>query len=101
MKLPNLNGYKYRGRFLGWGGDPLADWEIMFSVFLILLSGIAIWCATVFMEAKGRDMENAVEAEASPLNIDVLKRTAGYYERQRLDFEALRTTPETTPDPSR
>ncbi len=101
IKIFDKSGYANRGRFLGWGSGPDADWKVIFPIFTILLIVIAILSFIAFMNvgsgAFGSDISSTVE---SPLDKKLLQGNVKYYKEKQNIFESLRTGKETTPDPS-
>lgn len=99
MKTSIESTYKNRGRLLGFGSGPDADWRVMFSLFLVLLMIALISAFILFGRVGGGEEGLGTEVE-SPVNEAALRRTANYYEKQKLDFESAKSVPETIPDPS-
>ncbi|MEK7194548.1 MAG: hypothetical protein AAB660_02570 [Patescibacteria group bacterium] len=101
IKIFDKNGYANRGRFLGWGSGPDADWKVIFSVLILLLLATAIFSTIVFLNvgngAFGSDVTSTTE---SPLDKKLLQNNVKYYKNKQSVFESLRVGKETTPDPS-
>jgi len=99
MKNTIDNSYKNRGRLLGWGSGPDADWRVMFLAFLVVIAVSAIANYIMFKKVRGGYMAED-DAIQSPINTGLLRRIAKYYEDRKAGFESARTLPELTPDPS-
>ncbi|HRH25755.1 MAG TPA: hypothetical protein PLD99_02250 [Parcubacteria group bacterium] len=102
MKIFDKDGYKNKGRFLGWGSGPKEDWMILFGVFCVSLLIVAAYSGWVFYDSMRGEFasETNVIAE-SPIDIKVIKSTAAQYTTKSASFETLLKTKETTPDPSK
>ncbi|MBX4195754.1 hypothetical protein KW796_02255 [Candidatus Parcubacteria bacterium] len=92
------NTYKNHGRLLGWGSSPEADWKVMFSLFLILVLIAGVLSAEVFYSLK--DGESGEFDNSMPVDLDLLRKTALYYDKKVSEFKTLQNTAETAPDPS-
>lgn len=102
IKIFDKDGYRSKGRFLGWGSGPKDDWKIMFSAFAIALAIVVIYSGFVFYDSMNGEFgaETNVTTE-SPIDIKVIKTTAEQYKAKKASFETLLNTKETTPDPSK
>jgi hypothetical protein len=99
MKKSIDSTYGNHGGFLGWGSGPDADWKVMFSIFIFALLICAATSVLLYRDAK-KSFDSESEATASPLNKEQLRRTANFYQEQKLNFETARTSSVTIPDPS-
>ena len=99
MKTSIESTYRNKGRALGWGSGPDADWKVMFLTFVILLLLTLGLCINLYIGVRntGEMGENNLVA---PISEAKLKRVSGYYQKQKLDFESARSIPETIKDPS-
>ncbi len=93
--------YKDKGRSLGLGGNPDADWKIMFSIFLFLFLVALVYSGITFINVmSGGFGSQMVDTAESPVDKNFLKKNALYYKNKKDSFDLLKTTKETTPDPS-
>ncbi len=102
MKLIlNRDDYKTRGRILGWGSGPDADWRVMFTIFLTLIFLVAVYSGLAFYQVwQGVFSAEIVETTDSPINKNLLKRNTDYYKEKQTVFDSILSTPEETPEPS-
>lgn len=100
MKTKIDRTYTNRGRTLGWGSGPDADWKVMFSFFLVLIILSAVFSARLFLGMSERLNSEELDGALSSINIDLVKSTSSYYQTKNLEFgEALQGV-EASKDPS-
>lgn len=93
--------YKDKGKLFGLGAGPDGEWRIMFSIFMILLVLGVTYSATVFINVmSGSFGFELVDQGDAPLDKNLLRRNANYYKDRRVNFEVIKTSEDTTPDPS-
>lgn len=102
MKIFDKEGYKNKGRLLGWGSGPNADWKIMFGVFVSALIVIVVYSGLVFYESMTGEFgaETNITTQ-SPIDINTIKSTAEQYKAKKATFETLLKAEETLSDPSK
>ena len=100
MKNSLKLNYKLHGRFLNWGSSPKADWQVLFSLFIIVLIIGAVLGGALFTIVKNGSFGIESSTPRLPINQTLLHKTAIFYEQQKLDFAKYQSLPETTPDPS-
>ncbi len=94
--------YKDKGRTLGLGGGPDADWRVMFSIFVTLLIIVFIYSGMTFINVmRGGFGSQMIDTAESPVDKDLLKKNTSYYKEKKSAFDTLKTEKELTPDPSR
>lgn len=93
--------YPTKGRPLGWGGGPDADWKVMVGACLILVLIGFLLSALLFYKVRGGSFGSDINASAeAPVDRNNLKRTVNFYKDRATNLESIKTTKETTPDPS-
>ena len=97
MKIFDKEGYKNKGRLLGWGSGPNADWKIMFGVFVSALIVIVVFYESMTGEFGA---ETNITTQ-SPIDINTIKSTAEQYKAKKATFETLLKAEETLSDPSK
>ncbi|MBX4198800.1 hypothetical protein KW800_00785 [Candidatus Parcubacteria bacterium] len=86
--------------FKKWGYSPQADWQIMFSIFLILLVLAIVGSIAMFSLVQVKPLpQDDIATEV--LSKNALHRAALYYDEKRAAFDRVKAVPETTPDPSK
>jgi len=101
IKIFDKDGYKNRGRLLGFGSGADADWRVIFSLFLILMVLSAIYCGAFFLKVMGGGFGSESKDEGeSPIDKNLLHKVAEFYKDKKATIESLKTTKDTAPDPS-
>lgn len=102
IKIFDKDGYKNRGRLLGFGSGPDADWKVIFSAFVALIFLSVIYSGFIFYKSMNVDFgsETSLAAE-SPIDRHLLKQYTDIYKKKQTSFEELIIIRETIADPSK
>ncbi len=96
-----LNFTKGR-RYFAFGSSPEADWRIILLSFILLCFITIGLCTYFFYKINLSDInpESSPTVTAPAFNINKLRQTISHYKEKEMEFERVRSTPETVVDPS-